>query len=167
MSPIHFYKTEELLPTAYRLFKEEKDHILTLCPNALVEHVGATSIPGSLTLGDLDIQIRVTAQDFQSTCEKIKSIYYENHPYLWTSEFALFHKKDHPDMPMSIMVTIIDTRFDEFYKTRDLLKKDKDMLEKYNTLKSQFEGKSLEEYKKSKREFFGPNGQNRLLNSKK
>ena len=164
MTPIHFYKTEELLPIAKGLFKEEKEHILTLCPNALVEHVGATSVPGSLTVGDLDIQIRVTKQDFHSTCEKLKSLYHENHPHLWTNELALFHKKDHSEMPMSIMVTVIDTVFDEFYKTRDLLRKDKEMLAKYNDLKRRFEGKSIEEYKKAKREFFGPNGRNRLLN---
>jgi len=164
MSLLHFYKTEELSPIVQRLFREEKEHILSLCPNTLVEHVGATSIPGSLTLGDLDIQIRVTKQDFHSTCEKLKSLYHENHPHLWTNELALFHKKDHSEMPMSIMVTVIDTVFDEFYKTRDLLRKDKEMLAKYNDLKRRFEGKSIEEYKKAKREFFGPNGRNRLLN---
>src|SRR3989344_6624230 len=109
---IHFYKSEDVASKAWKLFEQEKVFILNLSPDVIVEHVGATSVPGSLTIGDLDIQIRISEPNFYFICEKLKEIYHQNHPNLWTKEFALFHKKDHPEMPMSIVVTVIDSPYD-------------------------------------------------------
>jgi hypothetical protein len=46
---------------------------------------------------------------------------------------------------------------------RDLFIKDAELLKKYNTMKRSFEGKPEPEYKKAKKELFGPNGETKLL----
>jgi GrpB-like predicted nucleotidyltransferase (UPF0157 family) len=163
MDNIHFYTSEEISPKAQRLFKNEKHRILSLFPDVQVEHVGATSVPGALTVGDLDIQIRVKKSELGLVSKELKNVYHENHPELWNEHFSLFHKKDHPAMPMSIMVTVIDTPYDEFYKIRDMFRSDGALLERYNALKRRYEGKSELEYKVAKRDFFGPNGKNNLI----
>ena len=159
----HLKKYEEIHLLAEKFFDEQKSRIQKVFPNIQVEHVGGTSIPGSLTFGDLDIQIRVTKEQFSQVRDVLKDFYHENKLELWTDELALFHWKDHPQISMSIVLTAIDSAYDEFYKTRDLLRARPDLLEKYNNLKQQYEGKSIEEYRIAKRAFFGPNGQNNLI----
>lgn len=165
MDKIHFLKYQEIYGTAIRLFIEEEKRIHSFFPSINIEHVGGTSIPNSITLGDLDIQIRVIQKDFLKVCKKLKTLYHENKPELWTDQFALFHWKDHPIIPMSIVLTVIDSPFDDFSKIRDLFKSDKNMLKKYNNLKKKYEGKTLEEYKTAKSHFFGNNGKNNILQS--
>ncbi len=43
------------------LYARIRDQLLQLLPNAMVEHVGSTSLRDGLTKGDLDVQIRVRA----------------------------------------------------------------------------------------------------------
>ncbi len=160
---IHFQISEEILPIAEKLFLQQKELIQKLIPSASIEHVGSSAIRGALTIGDLDIQVRVTKDFLDQATEKLKSIYETNHPELWTNEFALFKSKDVHELPMSIVVTVINSRFDEFYKIRDLFRSDSNLLEKYNSLKRSYEGKPLVEYKRAKNEFFGPNRASNLL----
>jgi GrpB-like predicted nucleotidyltransferase (UPF0157 family) len=163
MDKLHFLTYEETNKIAVEFFNKEKERIHKDLPHAKIEHVGGTSIPNSLTLGDLDIQIRIKKEKFQEACNLLKNLYHENRKELWTDEFALFHWKDHPVIPMSIILTVIDSAFDEYYKVRDLLKTNPNILEKYNNFKKQFEGKTRQEYKKAKGLFFGENGKNNLL----
>lgn len=160
---IHFSKSEEVYPLARKVFGEECLRITEVFPRVIVEHVGSSIVPGALTLGDLDIQIRVRSEEFKEVREFLKSIYHENKPALWTNEFALFHKKEHPQLPVSIVLTVIDSAYDDFSKCRDLFISSHDALEKYNSLKMAYEGRTLNEYSAAKRAFFGPDGHNNLL----
>lgn len=159
----HFYTSEELLPVTSNLFEEQKRLIVGLSPYATVTHIGAASIPGALTIGDLDIHVQVSKEDFLNTTDKLKGYYHINHSEMWTDEFALCHRKDHPKMPMSIVLVVKGSQFDEHALQTDLLRNDLNLLLQYNNLKRKFEGKSVMEYKKAKREFFGPNGKSVLL----
>jgi GrpB-like predicted nucleotidyltransferase (UPF0157 family) len=159
----YFYTSEELLPLTSNLFDKQSKLISKLSPNSTVTHIGAASIPGALTIGDLDIHVQVSKEDFFSTTKKLKDYYHINHPEMWTDEFALFHHKDHPEMPMSIVVVVKGSQFDEHALQTDLLRNDPDLLLQYNNLKRNFEGKPIKEYKKAKRDFFGPNGKSNLL----
>lgn len=159
----HFYTSEELLPAISKLFKEHKELILKISPNSTIVHIGASSIPGALTIGDLDIHIQVSKEDFSETKDQLKQYYHVNHSDKWNDEFALFHRKDHPEIPMSIVVVVKGSKFDEHAQQTDLLRNNPDLLLQYNNLKKKFEGKSVSEYKKAKREFFGPNGESLLL----
>jgi GrpB-like predicted nucleotidyltransferase (UPF0157 family) len=159
----HFYTSEELFPITASLFDEQKELITKISPYSTVSHIGAASIPGALTIGDLDIHVQVSKENFLNTVNNLKDYYHINHPEMWTDEFALFHCKDHPKMPMSIVVVVKGSQFDEHALQTDLLRNDPDLLLEYNNLKRRFEGKSVMEYKKAKRDFFGPNGKSVLL----
>ncbi|KKS30458.1 MAG: hypothetical protein UV60_C0008G0020 [Parcubacteria group bacterium GW2011_GWA2_43_11] len=163
MKKVTFITSEELRPLVTRVFGEEVLRIAKLVPTAEVSHVGATSIPGSLTSGDLDISINVSQKEFPLTVQALQKLYHQNHPEMWTDEFALFHKKDHPLIPISIIVSVKGSRFDEHVQQRDLLRNNRELLEEYNSLKRSFEGKTLEEYSAAKREMFGPNGDSAFL----
>ena len=48
----------------------------------------------------------------------------------------------------------IDSEDDDFSKLRDLLLQNSDLLEEFNQLKTKFEGKQMEDYRKEKGRFF-------------
>jgi GrpB-like predicted nucleotidyltransferase (UPF0157 family) len=156
-------KSEAVYALAKEYFDIESDRMQALFPNLLTEHVGGTAIPGAITKGDLDIQVRVTSEDFKKVCEVLKEFYHVNHPELWNDELAIFHRKDHPVIPMSIMVTVIDSPYDEYALTRDVLKNNLELLKKYNQIKLSYVNKDETEYSIAKKNFFGPNGKRDLL----
>ncbi len=40
-----------------------------------IQHIGSTAIPNSITKGDLDIQVRVSKEDFTKAVEILSTIY--------------------------------------------------------------------------------------------
>ncbi len=166
MDSKHIYhpipENERIFSIAERLFVQQKELIQSLIPSAQIEHVGSSSIKGAINIGDLDIQVRIPQEDFGQAEEALKSLYFINHPELRNDQFAIFKSVDH-ELPIGIMLTVIDSKYDEFYKQRDLLRNDPKLLARYNDLKRSYEGKPIQEYKKAKSELFGPNGDSRLL----
>ena len=50
-----FFQAQDYQPKCQQLFSSYKNQIIQLLPSALIEHIGASSIPSSLSKGDLDI----------------------------------------------------------------------------------------------------------------
>jgi GrpB-like predicted nucleotidyltransferase (UPF0157 family) len=61
------------------------------------------------------------------------------------------------------MVTVVGSKYDDLYMTRDALATNEQLKKEYNELKRQFEGKPYSEYKKAKMAFLGSNGNVRFL----
>ncbi len=160
-----FFPYEEVSKRAKALFKRERKKLRNSLPWSHIEHVGSTAIPGALTKKDLDIQIRVNAADFKKTIIILKIFYEEHHPKLWNDNFAIF-KKDDDDFPIDLMVTVLQSSYDDFYKIRDYLIKNPRKLAEYNELKVKNIGKDYQEYVKAKQNFFGGNGQGNFLKNK-
>lgn len=66
MNKVYFKPSEEFLEEANKVFDEQKDRLKKLLPEADIQHIGSTSIPGSVTKGDLDINVRVTKEDYHN-----------------------------------------------------------------------------------------------------
>src|SRR3990167_11300559 len=90
MQTVNFIKTEDILKKINALFKIEKQKLTALFPDAVVEHVGGTSVPGSLSKGDLDINIRIAPEDFERAVETLKTLYEINQLDNWSEGFASF-----------------------------------------------------------------------------
>ncbi len=162
---IHFKKTEDIFDVVQRLFNEQKTFLLNKIPCPVdIQHVGSSSILGALTQADLDIQIRVTKDNFEKTVEILRNFFDVKHSEDWTTEFASFVNTKNA-LPTDYIVTIEDSRYDHFYKTRDCLKGHPKMLSKYNAMKRLYEGKKYSEYSDAKKLFFGGNGKVRFLDS--
>ena len=59
MQIVNFVPTENVLEKVEILFSDEKEKLSVVLPYAEIEHIGATSVPGTITKGDLDINVRV------------------------------------------------------------------------------------------------------------
>lgn len=148
---VSFVKTEDVSEKIETLFASEKKKLRGLFPNADVEHVGGTSVPGSITKGDLDINVRVKPEEFEKVVEILKGLYEINQPDNWDAGFASF-KDDAQDL--GIQVTVIGSPDDCFTAQRDYLRDHPEKVAELNALKKRFEGKSMDEYRKEKGVFF-------------
>ncbi len=151
MQSVSFIKTDDIRAKAEALFTAEKEKLLKLFPYADIQYVGSTAVPGTLSKGDVDINVRVSAEKFQAVVEKLKTLYEINQPYNWTNNFASF-KDDTREL--GVQATIIGSPDDYFVAQRDYLKNHPEAVSEYNALKEKFEGGDMDEYRKAKEGFF-------------
>ena len=136
------------------VFEEVRRQILEGSPPVQVEHIGATSVPGALTKGDLDLLVRTEKQDFAETVERLTKLYAIHQPENWSEEFASFKEESHADLPVGVQVVAAGLAVDHFVRIRDLLIAQPALLAQLNELKGSFEGRGMEEYRLAKATFF-------------
>ncbi len=115
-----FLPFEEIQNHIQTLFEKEKSFLQALVPEADIQHVGSTAIPGALSKLDLDIQIRVEKNLFNQGLIILGRNLYHRHNRLWTNEFAIF-SRDNADTCIDYMLTVIDSEHDHYFKFRDFL----------------------------------------------
>ena len=143
METVKFIKTEDITEKVSSLFASEKQKLSALLPNSNIEHVGGTSIPGTISKGDLDINIRVKLEDFEPTIKTLKTLYEINQAENWSTGFASF-KDDSREL--GVQVTVIGSPEDYFVIQREYLKNHPEVVFELNNLKKKFDGKDMNEY---------------------
>ena len=138
---------------AERLFVSIKDQLeAVLLASAVIDQVGATAVPGCETKGDLDIAIRVPADDF-AACRALLSERYANNPgSIRTSSFAAF-VDEAARPPLGIQLVVVGSEFDIFSAFRDRFVADPALVLRYNALKRSYQGRSADDYRRAKGEF--------------
>jgi len=149
---VHFSESESVYHRAAALFDAELPRIKTLIPAALVEHVGATSVPGMLTKGDLDIVVRVSAEQFANAEAALATSYPRNAANWHSDSFASFSVDDSTP-PLGVQLCAIDGPEDTFVRLRDLLRSRPSLVERLNTLKRTWHGRPMDEYRVAKGRF--------------
>ena len=120
-----------------------------LPPNAEIEHIGATAVPGCLTKGDLDILVRVARADFAAAEAALAARFDRNLGSVRTSEFAAF-ADEAADPPLGVQLAVRGGELDDFLAFRDLLRADPALLAAYNALKRRHHGGSMQAYRSEK-----------------
>ncbi len=151
LEKVSFVNEKDIREKIESLFQTEKENLQKLLPDSQIEHIGGTSVANSITKGDLDINIRVSEENFQTTIEILKKIYRVNQPNNWTKSYASF-KDDSRDL--GVQLTIIDSADDYFVKQRDFLNSNPEKVLELNKIKLSFEGKNMDDYRKEKGKFF-------------
>jgi GrpB-like predicted nucleotidyltransferase (UPF0157 family) len=146
---VRFLAWDAAAPPAERRFAAERAKILAAWPGAIVEHVGGTAVPGCLTKGDLDIQVRVPEADFDTAVAALESLYSPDPHNPASSGIASFADPEGRP-PLGVHVTMIKGPEDHFHALRDLLVARPDLAAALNDLKRSFEGRSMDEYRDAK-----------------
>jgi len=136
-----------------KLFGVYEERILKTLSYSEVEHVGSGSFLESGGKGDLDIQVRVSSNEFERAVTDCSLLFERFHEEVWTEEFALFIDFS-CGVKTDIMLTVIDSGYDNFFKIRDAMIQTPFLQEKYISLKNQFADFNAEDYRKAKNEFF-------------
>lgn len=151
---LRFRPESELWPLVDRAFQRHSREIRTLVPSAQVEHIGATSIPGSLTKGDVDLLVRVPADDFGSAVEALRGRYAVAQPDHWSGTFAGFEEQQEGELPVGVQLIVAGSTDDaRLVSLRRLLRGRPDLVERSNELKRRYEGGDPAAYEDAKQVF--------------
>ncbi len=149
---VHFAPEQDVRDTVASLFQRVEAQVRNLVPSADVQHVGSTAIPGALTKGDLDVQVRVAGTEYVAAKDRLSKIYTVN-----VGGFAADDATSFEDCgtkpPLSVHLTVIGGSADIQWKFRDLLAASAELRDQYDQLKRRFEGRSMAKYRDAKAEF--------------
>ncbi len=155
MEKVHFFvPSQSYLQRVSDLFEEHRKKILYLVPTAEVEHIGATSVPGLLTKGDLDLQVSVFLEEFERAIVLLQTEYSDHQLENWTESFASFKDEKGSDIPVGVQLVIQGSKSDIFVKSRELLLAQPDRVEELNRLKQVHADGDMDTHIKHKGEFF-------------
>ena len=135
-----------------RSFEHLRSVLRPLVEGSEIHHVGSTAVPGSLTKGDLDIQIRVTAELFETVRSRLRALYPVNEGGFRGADAISFECRD-GDVPVGIHLTVIDGSSDLQHRFRDRMLASTSLQQEYDELKRRFEGGSMRAYRDAKEEF--------------
>ncbi len=155
MAPLDFRPAGASRDAVTAAFRVERAKIRRLLPRAEVVHTGATSVAEALTRGDLDIHVRVRADEFVLARDVLASVNVGYRREMWTPEFATFVVRD-ASIPTGIALTAIRGEHDRRFVTAwDRLRRDATLLRAYNELKLKHEGAADDSaYEAEKAAFF-------------
>ncbi|TVP09288.1 GrpB family protein [Shewanella sp. KCT] len=144
-----FYSPEEYQSSCEELFFWYKSQIEKLVNGALVEHIGASSIPKAISKGDLDIFVGVPNIELESTVRVLKKLgFQEKADTLRTSELCMLESTSDNDVALQVVAN--GSEFECFLEFRDKLRANEMLVQRYNELKMSCEGLPQEEYRKMK-----------------
>ncbi len=139
---------------AQRAVERHRQRIFEVLAHADVEHVGATSVPGALTKGDVDVLVRVSAERFADAVQRLRLLYAVHQPHNWTETLASFVDREATELPVGVQLVVAgstdDTMFGAF---REALMTNPALLARYNGLKRALDGECYERYTEIKGEF--------------
>jgi GrpB-like predicted nucleotidyltransferase (UPF0157 family) len=117
-----------------------------------IRHVGATSTPGALTKGDLDIAVRVIAEDFAAAQAMLDASHFQNLKSVRDATFSAY-EADGFAIPVGVQLVVRGSRLDVFERVRQALLSDPVRLAQYNALKQRFDGQPMADYRAAKAAF--------------
>jgi GrpB-like predicted nucleotidyltransferase (UPF0157 family) len=151
--PLEFVPSELVLPRAEAALRRERQRLATLAPGSEVVLTGASSLPGTLTRGDIDLHLRVPPPAWAVTVAALSEAYRVVNPEIWTSTLATFGAPD--DDLVGIAATPVGSEHDvRFRAAWERLAGDAVALAAYNELKRSHAGGDLAEYLAAKGAFF-------------
>ena len=123
--------------------------IQALLPDATIEHVGSSAIPGALTKGDVDVMVQVEAAQFASARSALDSRFSYN-PEMPPEDEFVSYSGEYQGMDFGIqLVSGNDDQFG-FLRWREALRADHELLAKYNRIKQSRADSDMEAYRAAK-----------------
>jgi GrpB-like predicted nucleotidyltransferase (UPF0157 family) len=152
-----FFASDLVAEEAGAVYEEHERRIREQLPHVEVRHTGGTSIAGALTLGDVDIHVRVDRESFPTAREILSGLYEPMYLDAWHQDGAFFADPT-AQPPVEVALTVIGTLDDVHHGAAwRQLASDPALLERYNALKREHEHSSVDDYNAAKRAFFRDN----------
>jgi GrpB-like predicted nucleotidyltransferase (UPF0157 family) len=135
-------------------FEWESARIKAVLPDADVQHIGATAIPGSVTKGDLDLLVRVAADHFSQARLELADHFQVHQRDVWGREFASYVAEDNQEIAVGVQLVVADSVEDQVFRSfRDALWSDPDLVVAYNRLKEDHADDGQARYRRMKESF--------------
>ncbi len=144
-------RSDEMLAHGRAIHRRERRRLRHITDGELVL-TGGSCVPGALTVGDVDLHLRVAAADFGDVVERLRGLYEIVHPDIWTATLATFVVRGED---VGIAVTPIGSEHDRrFTVAWNRLRSEPELLEAYNAMKRKHAGRGDEAYREAKSRFF-------------
>ena len=129
-----------------------RQHGRQLPRSAEIDHVGATSIEGCETKGDLDIAVRVSEEDFAPARDYLDRTHKPSPRTPRRKGYAAFNAPGYA-LDVSVQLVVMGDELDRFQAFRDSLNEDRALLARYNALKRAYRGREMARYREAKSAF--------------
>ena len=147
-----FYKAEEYQPACKDVFCKYALEIAALLPDAVIEHVGASSIPNAVSKGDLDILVGVDGSELEGAVKLLSTLgFKEKTDTLRTPELCMLESYSGEDVAFQVVAH--GPEFEMFVGFRNTLRENPELIHQYNQLKMSCEGWSHDDYRRTKSAF--------------
>jgi GrpB-like predicted nucleotidyltransferase (UPF0157 family) len=146
VAPVRIRPEAEGRAAAHAAYALHRRNVLAALPDAEVEHVGSTAVPGALTKGDMDLLVRVRPERFKAATSKLQGLYAIHQPDNWTESYSSFVDPTAANPPVGIQLVISGSPSDVLAQFRDALTWDCALLASYNALKQSLDGEDYERY---------------------
>ena len=152
---LRFRPARESAAATRAAFAELAEEILRLAAGVEVLHSGGSSLPDALTSGDLDVHVRVRAEDFVAVREVFARRFEPYRREMWTDGFAAFVVPE-ASVPAGVALTVLGGAHDRrFLVAWEALARDPQLLQAYNALKLKYDGTAdVDAYEREKADFF-------------
>ncbi|MFG1493056.1 GrpB family protein [Halobacteriovorax sp. GFR7] len=145
-----FYEAHEYQDKVNKIFKELESELSALLEHVRIIHIGASSIPGAVSKGDLDVFVGVNKKYFEPSLVKIKKLgYVEKEGTLRTPQLCML-VTDKYNHDVAIQLVENGSEFEDFLKFKNLLSENPALIEQYNELKRTSTHLNEDEYRSRK-----------------
>jgi hypothetical protein len=143
--------SSELLARAAFVLERERARLSALTTGQLVL-TGGSSVAGALTVGDIDLHLRVEPPEFTKSVARLSEVYDPVHLEIWTNSLATFAVSGEA---VGIAVTPVGSEHDRrFCDAWRRLRADEAALDAYNRMKRDHADDSDADYLAAKADFF-------------
>ena len=136
-----------------RLYEEVREKVHQLLPNARLEHIGASAVPGAISKGDLDVFVGVDRKEVEIAIARLEHNGYRVKADTFRSESLCMLEIDAYEYPVALQVVANGSEFEMFLTFRDALRNSKVLLQEYNQMKHLSKGMSENAYRAKKSAF--------------
>ena len=145
-----FFQAQDYQPKCQQLFSSYKNQIIQLLPSALIEHIGASSIPHCVSKGDLDIYVAV--DNVEQAIGMIEQLGFKiKQDTLRTKQLCMLESQRNEDVAIQLVEK--GSSFEDFLHFRDKLRSNPKLVEQYNQMKLSCTGYTQEKYREVKSRF--------------
>ncbi len=148
---IALVREEEVRERVAVVFERWRVELEGMLPEARVEHVGSTAVPGSLTKGDLDICVIVASEEFERAsrvlAERLEIHQSEN----WSPTLASFTAPPEDGIDVGVQLVPAGSADElHFVGWRDRLRADPALRYRYDELKRRHRADGIDAYRAAK-----------------
>jgi GrpB-like predicted nucleotidyltransferase (UPF0157 family) len=150
--PLELFPVESLAGEVDLVLTALRRELSTLAPGVGVEHIGATAMPDGVTKGDVDVNLRIAPERFDSLVAALSARFDVAQPQNWTGTYASF-SDTRRGLPLGIQVTVVGSDDDFLVELRDRMREDPDLRRRYDAVKRANAPAGREAYWQAKDDF--------------
>lgn len=146
-------KYEDYFKHTNKIFSKLSEEVRAILPQARIEHIGSSAIPGSISKGDLDVFVGIDHSHFEDALNLLKTLGFYEKQGTFRSDQLCMLVTDKFNYDVAIQLVSNGSEFEDFLKFRDLLKSNNKFLREYNEVKLMAQSLDENEYRQKKNVF--------------